>query len=432
MEYLTLYSTARTGAVRVWEIAVDGDRVITRFGQLDGKMQEVVDYGTAKNVGRSNEISASEDAENMARRMARQKMLKGYRKTLVQESDGFNPFTKEGLPSELSFYKPQNSMSKKMEKLVEAEEAWALRKYDGEMMVIVKDLDGIVDIYSRRMLRHHHNEEDTAWRVRFNHLMCEIEDNERIPSGTVLLGEMVASPQEDNRWFVAKVLKSLTDRAIDLQEEHGRLHFICWDVAWSGGEQLIGKESVGVRLDYSRLYAGTYLRAPEMFFTGHPFDSVDALRDLAARKGYEGFVVIDPEATYGDKAYNLRGKPDRPAGACKLKPCFEDDFIAYFDPEDGHGKYGRGKYTGKLGAVSLYQHTSLGGLKYICECGNGFTKEFIENNSDPSDWPKVIEVKYESRTYQDADGHGTNALQFPRFVRVREDKDPDECINPEL
>jgi ATP-dependent DNA ligase len=429
MEYLTLYSTARTGAVRVWEVAVDGDRVITRFGQRDGKMQEVVDYGTAKNVGRSNEISAAEDAENMAKRLTKQKMRKGYRKTLPEVED-FDPWAHAGLPDNLSFYKPQNSMNKKMEKLVEAGEAWALRKYDGEMMVIVKDPDGIVDIYSRRMLRHHHNER-TTWRVRFEHLVYEIENNGRIPAGTVLLGEMVASPQEDNRWYVAKVLKSLTDRAMDLQEEHGLLHFICWDAAWVGREELLGEVPVGVRLDHCKLFAGKYLRAPEMFFTGHPFDSVDALRDLAARKGYEGFVVVDPDSTYGDKGFNLRGKPDRPAGACKLKPCFEDDFQAFWDPDNGDGKYGRGKYAGKLGAVSLYQINSEGQSIYISECGNGFTKEFIENNSSPDDWPKVIKVKYESRTYV-SKGDKTNALQFPRFVCVREDKDPEECINPEL
>lgn len=429
MEYTTLYNRARTGAVRVWEIAVDGNEVHTRFGQLDGKMQEVTDYGQVKNLGRSNEISAEDDAINMADRMIKQKKRKGYVEVLPDTID-YDPF-EHGILDNLSFYKPQNSLNKKMEKMVEEGKAWAVRKYDGEMMVIIKNSEGEVVFYSRRMLPAHHLEDQHTWRERFDHIASEIEENDEIPNNTILLGEIVNGPGADDRWRVAKVMKSLTPKALEIQEEYGFLHFICWDVAWAAGLQLLGEMQYRFRLDHADLFSSQFVHPPEIFIEGD-YEGVEGLRDTLVAQGWEGFVIVDPHSTYGEKSFNLRGKPDRPNTCCKLKPVFEDDFIAYFDPEDGHGKYGRGKYTGKLGAVSLYQRTSLGGLMYICECGNGFTKEFIENNSDPSDWPKVIEVKYESRTYQDADGHGTNALQFPRFVRVREDKDPDECINPEL
>ena len=77
MEYITLYNTARSGATRVWKIAVDGNRIITEFGQLDGVMQDVVDYGYAKNEGKKNYISAEEDALNVAERMITKKRREG-------------------------------------------------------------------------------------------------------------------------------------------------------------------------------------------------------------------------------------------------------------------------------------------------------------------------------------------------------------------
>jgi ATP-dependent DNA ligase/predicted DNA-binding WGR domain protein len=427
MEYLTLYNRARTGAVRVWEIAVDGDRVITRFGQLNGKMQEVTDYGEMKNLGRSNEISAEDDAVNMADRLIKQQKRKGYVEVLPETID-YDPL-KHGILDNLSFYKPQNSLNKKMEKMVEAGTAWAVRKYDGEMMVIVKGEDGVV-FYSRRMLPNHHLEDQHTWRERFDHIASEIEENDEIPNDTILLGEIVNGPGADDRWRVAKVMKSLTPKALEIQEESGFLHFICWDVAWAAGLQLLGEMQYRFRLDYADLFSGQFVHPPETLIEGD-YEGVEGLRNTLAAQGWEGFVIVDPHSTYGEKAFNLRGKPDRPDTCCKLKPCFEDDFIASWDPDNGDGKYGRGKYAGKLGAVSLYQINSEGQSIYISECGNGFTKEFIHENSSPDDWPKVIQVKYESRTYV-SEGDKTNALQFPRFVAVREDKDPDECINPEL
>jgi ATP-dependent DNA ligase len=156
------------------------------------------------------------------------------------------------------------------------------------------------------------------------------------------------------------------------------------------------------------------------------------IREMIELHGWEGLVAVDPEATYGDRALNLRGKAERPRDACcKIKPVYEDDFIAIWRPEDGMGSYGSGKYREMLGSVELYQYTSGEELAYICDMGNGWSKDFIEQNSTEAKWPKVVQVKYESRTYK-AKGDKTNALQFPRFISERTDKLEKECLNPEL
>jgi ATP-dependent DNA ligase len=431
MEYITLYNKARTGATRVWQIGVEGNQISTKFGQLGGVLQEVTDYGYAKNEGKKNYISAEEDAHNLAERMILLKRREGYGEEQDTQRE-FHPFG-AGLPEHLSFYKPQNSLTAKMLKMVNEGTAWALRKYDGEMMVIVKSLEGEISIYSRKMLMSHHNE-DIPWTKRFPHIVEEMQSS-TIPPGTILIGEMVYGIThgvgKDNRWVVAQVMKSLTPRALELQKEHGGLGYVVWDVAWWGGEQLLGKVPFNHRFDNIVVFCDKrFIQAPWVAIEGE-YEGVEDLRRRATVSGWEGFVVVDPNSTYGDKAFNLRGKPDRPAECCKLKPYFEDDFIAKWNPAAKVGKWGRGKYTGYMGAVQLFQYNEAGELIYICDCGNGFTAEFIENNSDVDLWPMVIQVRYEARTYI-SDGDDTNALQFPRFIAVREDKGERECVNPLL
>ena len=422
------FNTSRTGATRVWRIVVSGDAIHTEFGQLDGKMQQITDYGSVKNEGRSNEISAKQDAQNLAERMILEKTRKGYTEDTPDQSESrLDPFAPGGLPEQLSFYKPKNSMSAKMTEMVKRGVAWVVRKYDGEMMVIVKNLQGKVEIYSRRMLKTHHLEPDRRWVDRFEHIAREIRTNTCIPPGTVLLGEMVADYYTDDRWHVAQVIKSKTDKANRLQQERP-LSYVIWDVAWWEGRQLLSETELRFRLDHADLCAGKWVKSAECIAE---YSGVSGLMETASMNGWEGFVVVDPYSTYGDRAYNLRGKPDRPAGCCKLKPVFEDDFLALWAPSEGIGSYGRGRNTGKLGSVELYQYDSDGEPVYICDMGNGWTKEFIQKNSTEDCWPKVVQVKYESRTYVSR-GDKTNALQFPRFVSERLDKDMEECINPEL
>lgn len=424
MEYITLYNHARNGGLRIWQVAVVGNEVHTRFGQLNGKLQTVVDYGMEKNVGKTNYISAEQDAQNMMTRMIRDQTRQGYSEDVPMGNVGFAPFAE--LPDNLAFYKPQNTLSPALRKKLDEGMAWALRKYDGEMMVIQRRLDGSVVMYSRRMLKSHHNE-DIPWAERFPFIA---EEARRLPVGTILLGEVTGPHDHDDRWLVAQVMKSLTPRSLELQQEHGFLRYRAWDVAWYECMQILGEVQYRYRYDVLEEISGTHILAAEAFIDSD-VESADQLQEMAAKNKWEGFVIVDPTSTYGDRGFNLRGKAERPSACGKLKPFFEDDFIARWNPAQGVGSYGSGKYSGMLGAVELYQYDAAGDLRYICECGNGFTADFIARNSDPSCWPRVIQVRYESRTYM-SEGDKSNALQFPRFVAEREDKSVEECINPLL
>jgi ATP-dependent DNA ligase/predicted DNA-binding WGR domain protein len=424
MEYITLYNQARSGGLRIWQVATEGNKVHTRFGYLNGKLQEVVDYGMEKNVGKTNYISAEQDAQNMMTRMIREQKRQGYSEDAPVHDVGFDPFG--DLPDNLSFYKPQNTLSATLLKKLNEGLAWALRKYDGEMMVIQRRLDGSVVMYSRRMLKSHHNE-DIPWAERFPLI---VEEARRLPVGTILLGEVTGPHDHDDRWLVAQVMKSLTPRALELQQEHGFLRYRAWDVAWYETMQLLGEVQFRFRYDVLEEISGTHILAAEAFIDSEAQDA-EKLQEMAANYKWEGFVIVDPTSTYGDRGFNLRGKAERPATCGKLKPYYEDDFIAVWDPDNNAGSYGSGKYFGQLGAVNLYQYNSAGDLVYICDCGNGFSAEFIAENSKAECWPKVIQVRYESRTYISADER-SNALQFPRFMAVREDKQEEECVNPLL
>jgi len=472
MQMREFHIVSRLGKTRVWKIGVQGDQVVTEFGELGGKMQRVADTGQEKNVGRSNYVSPEKAAiEQMERQILKQTRSgyvelgsEGAKITSFEEMD-----LSKDLPGNLRFYKPDNSLSKRMEKMLEKGDAWLSRKRDGEMVVIFLPIGAEYPvIYSRNMLKHHHLEEDSEWSHRFTHICDEIyNDFGEIPGGTLLLGEMVSGPELDDRWKIATIMKTLTPESIKFQEEHGKAHFCCWDIAFWGGEDWVSTLTIRERYQtIHKMFDGARFIVPVEHYAAdeiedglsafwdaryddtwrEEYDKMEADGTIKAQamlfakiQDWEGFVVIDPDGEYGDSAYNFRGKTDRPGKyCCKLKPLYDDDFIAFFDPEGTHtgevsGKWGRGKRQGQVGSVALYQYDSSGVMHYICDCGGGIIKtdEFAEEFSDPALYPLVVEVLYNGRTFK-SKGDDTNALQFPRVSRVRHDKEADECINEEL
>jgi len=457
MDRREFHQIARTGRTRVWTVEVRGREVITEFGELGGKMQRVVDVGVRKNVGRSNEVSEEEDALYQAERGILERVRQGYAEQGTEVARKIDWYST--LPINLRFYKPDNDLSTALVKRLLAGGAWYTRKRDGEMMVVVKGPDGKVDVYSRKMLRGHHLEEGLyTWNDRFGPLVEELERRADVPNCSILLGDMVHDPKDDGRWEVASFMKSKTPEAL----EKPPLFYYCWDIAFWDGADLISQTAVGDRF---QLIWGTFgvLKADSGHsiptWPGDSFvlpveawevaqlrrmsglgieDPIELGRAVAKKWDWEGWVVVDPHGEYGDRAYNFRGKTDRPGKFCgKLKPTYEDDFVAMFDPEGAvlgrgtQGKWGTGNHRGKVGSVNLYQYDSRGRLVYICDAGGGIDDEFRAAYSSPSKYPLVVKIEFNDRTYT-AEGDKTNALQFPRIVEVRTDKEPAECVNPQL
>jgi len=74
-----LCARTETGAVQIWDIIVDGDKYFTRYGQLNGLIQETKPtVALPTNVGRSNERNGEEQAEFEAAAIHKKKIESGY------------------------------------------------------------------------------------------------------------------------------------------------------------------------------------------------------------------------------------------------------------------------------------------------------------------------------------------------------------------
>lgn len=432
---------SRSGTPRVWTIMVGGGVVHTTWGQLGGKMQQATETFTGVNEGKANYMDPATYALDRAREMCRKKNWEGYREvdhagnfldSVVSAEIDFD----QPLPLSLSFYKPDNSLSAGLEKRARNLGCWYTRKRNGMMKVLVKDSYGELKIYSRRMLRQHDDEQNTeyTWDDRFPHIISAIEPH--IPPRTILLGEMVVEENGVERFDLAQsYIKSLTPKAVrEMDESKLYPFFYGWDVAFWDGQNLVANTAMRDRVHY---LDNIEQRAASPHFEALArlsFPSPEHAVEFAKEQGWEGFVVIDPDAVYGDKAFNFKGKPDRPGKACgKLKPTFEDDFIAIWDPENGYGeRSGKGSRAGGIKSVGLYQYNKKGELIFISNVNSGLTKELLASLPG-SKWPQVWRCEYKGRRYV-SDGDDTNALDFPALPEggIRTDKSPEECINPRL
>jgi hypothetical protein len=458
------------GEVREWLIWVIGDRVFTQHGQLDGAMQETSYVGKAKNVGRSNAITAEQDALAEARRDVRKKWdFEGYDEYVYVAHDTLTnmdrrhqdvsiPSLLTNLPGSFCLYKPENNLfdqKKLLEKAQKGEVLYTLKR-DGVAKWVVVDFYGNVQIYSRRSRPYQDTEgpeelpdgtldwsKAVPWAARFPHLVEAVKELQ-LPSGTMMACELIG-PGDDDFPYVSGLTKGYTARALEDMQKGGLPLLYWWDIPFYGGEDYVSKLTVKQRYAVIAQHAalGNYKVVQPIQYMS--FKNPEEASDYAKKMGFEGFVVVDPDAIYGDKGWNLKGKPDRPTTCAKLKPRFEDDFIAYWDPDKGIGEWGTGKHErnklvtlpdgsqvvhGGVGALGLYQFNDSGELVFISKCSSGMTYDF-QARLTATNFPMVVQVEYVERTYM-SDGEKTNALRHPTFLRVRTDKVRSECVNARL
>lgn len=94
----TLYKKTSTGADQMWSIGTYRNVIVTEFGQVGGKIQVSHDIvKTGKNIGRSNETSAIEQAELEAQsQWEKKKKSKGYVESLSDARKGKRDALVEG------------------------------------------------------------------------------------------------------------------------------------------------------------------------------------------------------------------------------------------------------------------------------------------------------------------------------------------------
>ena len=89
----TLFALNKDGSFQCWKVFVSGDQVIVEFGKVGGKKQQKVTTCEPKNVGRSNETTAEEQALAEAVSKWEKQVRLGYRDdtSKLEEEESFSP-----------------------------------------------------------------------------------------------------------------------------------------------------------------------------------------------------------------------------------------------------------------------------------------------------------------------------------------------------
>ena len=454
------------GRTNRWIIQVKGNVVSMTSGLVGSELRDPTTHiEKGVNIGKSNETTDEEQARFWAQGQIDDKHGSGYREVnrageyieeLAKQEIDYN-----NLAENFRLYKPVQHMSPYMQKMVDAGTCWYTRKRKGVLGVFVVQKDGQVVMYSSTLKRYHKDEPTTPWLTRYPDVERDLLAAQ-LPPETIIMAEICPTLAGfdaddegfdiDNQDYVNGIRGSLAEVALTTQGEQGMLGICMFDMPMRGGkcwaQEVPYHDRLAELINIAKKSKDGALTYPEVCTVLDPDESVPGvvlemtspnllkpvyynvssleevhafLLNLAKEKGWEGWVVVDPNATYGEKTFNFRGHAERPKECCKAKPKFNADFWVEYDPDNGVGERGKGKKKVGVGSVFCYLYDPVKKEKvFVGKCGGGLSDADVVKYADTSLYPMVWEVEFDSWTKN-------GSIEFPVKVGERDDKTPEEC-----
>lgn len=356
-----------------------------------------------------------------------------------------------GVPIGPMLSKPTKGVSEILDKFQDMEFTCEY-KYDGERAQIHYLENGSVEIYSRNAERNTGKFPDVVLAV----------SRLKKPSITsfVLDCELVAYDREKRKILPFQTLTTRARKNVAMSDIKVEVCIFAFDILYLNGQQLM-QEQLNVRREH--LYK-SFEEDPGYFqfataIISNDLEEIQKFLEIAVDSSCEGLIIktLSKDATYEPSK--------RSNNWLKLKKDYMESIGDSLDLVPIGAFHGRGKRTGVYGAFLLACYDgSNEEYQSICKIGTGFSEVVLEERSSslrskvipkpkpyyrygdslkPDVWfepTEVWEVKAADLTISPVhraaigivDPNKGISLRFPRLVRVREDKPPEQASSSEM
>jgi ATP-dependent DNA ligase len=251
---------------------------------------------------------------------------------------------------------------------------------------------------------------------------------------------------EDGFQRLRSIMGSLPERALALQEEHGYVSAVVFDVLWYAGIDMRERPFAERRQTLETHFRTTDMEQAGLHLSPIARTQVEkkAMMERVLSAGGEGVMAKSSAGVYTDTS--LPGQ--RSADLLKVKPFQEDDVIIY-GFEAGKGEYNQHKFgaikfaqivneedlTADMSKNCIHGEEASSVFNKLLDVGldlsvvhmgscSGITDEQeAAFRADPESYiGRVMEVRFQQR-WPD-----TGLMRHPNFVRLRDDKTAAECI----
>ncbi|KAA8911172.1 hypothetical protein TRICI_003894 [Trichomonascus ciferrii] len=356
-----------------------------------------------------------------------------------------------GVPLKPMLAKPTKSITEILDRF-SGESFTCEYKYDGERAQVHKTEDGKYHVYSRNL-------EDMSQRYPDIVSIAPKFANETTTS-FILDCEAVAWDREQNKILPFQVLSTRKRKDVEEGSITVRICLFVFDILYLNGESVLQKPLSERRqhvIDNFQLVEGEFAHAKSM--NTNNIDEIQTFLDQSLKDGCEGLMIKMLEGKESGYEPSKRSR-----NWLKLKKDYLSGVGDSLDLVVLGAYYGRGKRTNVYGGFLLgCYNTDTEEYETVCKIGTGFSeanleefhkqlsdtvvghrKSYVSHDSAANQQPDVwFEPKYVwevltadlslSPVYR-AGAHEMGkgiSLRFPRFIRVRDDKGPEDATSTE-